>query len=557
MRANKHLLLWSSVGAFLLLAAASLQEGYLQEWQRSQRGYRSELDLDRQSAFDMQLRQIVIPSLSATDRCVSCHVGMTPGEEGMSGDSLFRPHPDLPHSPADFGCVVCHGGQGRATKAADAHGTVSHWPNPMLPQEYVYAGCGSCHTHLAVSNLEIIERGERLLERYDCLACHTVEGRGGTVRPGLEEEIPAVDLSIAGAAGWDEAWHANHLKKHDEARDGLWLHSYGPLSMEEVEAIDVYLSTLVGAPGLVKAKALFHSLGCRGCHKVGGVGGDDGPDLTQGGQRDPGQLDFGRVAGDPTVANWLREHLRFPARIVPDSLMPYLGLSSDEIEQLTYYTLSLRRSEVPEAHWPRDRILAERFDEREFAADGPTLYGTFCGACHGPEGEGMRYAQMSAFPAVGNRDFLETASDRFIIENIRRGRPGRRMPSWGSMDGGLRPDEIEAVAVYVRMLEDHAAPPIEQVPDRWIAGDSDSGSLLYEKSCSGCHGPEGEGLEGPALSNPVFLEIVSDTYLIETIRRGRRDTSMKSFDNPSPIQPSLTRSEIEDIGAFIRNWEQQ
>ncbi|MEJ2248018.1 MAG: c-type cytochrome, partial [Acidobacteriota bacterium] len=115
--------------------------------------------------------------------------------------------------------------------------------------------------------------------------------------------------------------------------------------------------------------------------------------------------------------------------------------------------------------------------------------------------------------------------------------------------------EIVAVTEYVRTLVNHTAPPIEEVADRWITGNPASGSNLFERSCSGCHGTDGEGMEGPALSNAVFLETVSDTFLIETIRKGRRETSMKGFEYPSPVQPLLTQREIEDIGAFIRNWE--
>jgi len=539
----------------VLLILASYQEGFLQEWQEAQKSYCSNLNQDQASGFQIQLRQIVAPSLSAADRCVSCHVGMAPGEEGIQGEALFTKHPDVVHAPADLGCVVCHGGQGRATTEADAHGRAPHWPNPMLPQKYVYAGCGSCHTHLAVSNIEEIERGEALVERQDCLACHAIEGRGGTLRPESSEDIQAIDLSRVGATGWDEDWHEKHLEKHKRAKDGLWLHSYGSMESDEIQTIDIYLSTLVGAPGLVKAKALFHSLGCRGCHKVGGVGGDDGPDLTQGGQRDPGQLDFSSVPGESTVANWLAEHLRRPAAIVPDSLMPYFGLSSHDIEQLTYYTLSLRRSEVPEVHWPMDRIRAERFQEREFAADGPTLYGAFCAACHGLKGEGMRYSQMSSFPAIGNPDFLAIASDRFLTESISRGRPGRRMPSWGTMEGGLRPEEIATLPTYIRTFEAHSAPPAEEGPMRWVKGDAAAGSELYSRNCSGCHGSTGEGMEGPALSNSVFLETVTDTFLVETIRKGRRATSMKGFEYPSPTQPSLSPEEIEDIVSFIHTWE--
>jgi hypothetical protein len=53
----------------------------------------------------------------------------------------------------------------------------------------------------------------------------------------------------------------------------------------------------------------------------------------------------------------------------------------------------------------------------------------------------------------------------------------------------------------------------------------------------------------------VFLETASDTYLVETIARGRRGTSMEGFGQASPVHPALTPGEIESIVAFIRTWE--
>ncbi len=88
--------------------------------------------------------------------------------------------------------------------------------------------------------------------------------------------------------------------------------------------------------------------------------------------------------------------------------------------------LSLRRRNFPEALWPKDRIRAERFGAREFATDGATLYGTFCAACHGAKGEGMRYPGFAAFPAIANPDFLSLVSDDFLRAQIKRGRPGRQ-----------------------------------------------------------------------------------------------------------------------------------
>lgn len=131
--------------------------------------------------------------------------------------------------------------------------------------------------------------------------------------------------------------------------------------------------------------------------------------------------------------------------------MPSFGLDEDQIEGLTLYMLSLRRSEFPEALWPQDRIRAQRFDEREFAADGATLYGTFCAACHGPAGEGLRFPGMTPFPAIANADFLTAASDEFLDRTISEGRPGRRMPAWNSGEGGLRPAEIDTLVTYLRV----------------------------------------------------------------------------------------------------------
>jgi len=224
---------------------------------------------------------------------------------------------------------------------------------------------------------------------------------------------------------------------------------------------------------------------------------------------------------------------------------------------LVFYMWSLRRGEWAEALWPKDRILAERFGEREFAVDGATLYGSFCAACHGPQGEGMRYPGTAAFPAIGNPDFLGRVSDGFLRETIRRGRPGRRMPAWGEREGGLQPDEIDTLVAHLRSMAGGVEPPTETGAARWVRGDAERGRVLYAASCGPCHGARGEGAEGTALANRVFLDIASDTYLVDTIRLGRRGTSMPAFGEPSPVRQLLAGDEIESIVAYIRSWEER
>jgi cbb3-type cytochrome c oxidase subunit III len=557
MRANKHLLLWSSLGTLLVLMWAAYSENTLQEWRALQRDYRDGLPPEGRAAFSIQLRQVVVPELGVSDRCVSCHLGMAPGEQGRAGDPVFAPHPDVAHDPSSFGCTVCHGGQGRATTSDDAHGRVAHWPEPMIPVEHAYAGCGACHTHLAVPNLARLEHGRGLFERFDCLACHRSDGRGGTLRPGERGGMEGPDLSRVGASGYAAEWYAAHLARRDSDPDPTWRTAFGPIGASDREALEVFLASRVGAPGLVESKALFHTLGCRGCHPVAGVGGDDGPDLTAAGQKDPGLLDFTHVSPKRSLAAWFAEHFRAPATVVPDSAMPALGLDEEQIDRLVFYSLALRRSEFPEAFWPEDRIRAERFGEREFAVDGATLYGTFCAACHGPNGEGMRYPGMVAFPAIGNADFLSLVSDEFLRETIRRGRPGRRMPAWGELEGGLRPEEIDTLVDWLRAMAGDVQPRVDDRPRRWVQAEAATGERIYLDSCASCHGNEGEGKEGPALDNPVFLETATDSYMVATIRDGRSGTSMPAFGEPSPLRAVLSGDEIESVVAFVRGWEER
>jgi mono/diheme cytochrome c family protein len=548
MRKNKFLLLSSSLGVLLLLVVAAVQENVLKEWRRLQRQGRTE-----GGPIPVQLRQVVNPTLQFSDRCVSCHVTMGPGDQSVTGAATLVAHKPVVHDPADYGCTVCHGGQGQATERADAHGSVHFWPEPMLPLRFSYAGCGTCHTPLGVPNQSLLQQARLSFERLDCLACHRLDGRGGTLRPdrgGME----GTDLSRVGLTGYDKEWYRKHLKKSTEDPARAWKVAFAPIGEPDLELLATFLATRMAAPNLVEAKALFHSSGCLGCHKVSGVGGSDGPDLSRAGEKDPGQLSFAHVPGQPVFENWLAEHFRSPVAIVPGSQMPALRLSSGQIDQLTLYVLSLRRRELPGTYLPKDQTRVARFGEREFATDGATLFSALCSGCHGPHGGGLRSPGLPPFPSNTSPDFLSLVSDEFLTETVRRGRPGRRMPAWGEMTGGLRPEEIQKVVAHLRAVGGVAFIP-ETRPARWTHGDAAQGKRLFASACSGCHGEKGEGGEGPALNNQVLLSSATDTYLVETIGRGRRGTPMPGFKEPSPVRPTLSGSEIESIVSFIRSWE--
>ncbi len=563
-RRVKWWLLAVSLATLALLIVAALEENVFSQWHRTRAEYAVIL---QEKAIDPSARTVaeqfkiapdqhVLPELDRVDRCITCHTGID-DQRMADQEQPFRTHPgDILsiHPAADYGCTICHQGQAQATALPDAHGHVPYWPEPMIPARHAYAGCGVCHTHLDIPNQAGLSSGRNMLERYDCLACHRIDGRGGTLRPdrgGME----GPDLSHMGTRSLDAAWYEAHLEQFRQAEGGPWKTSFGPIAEADRGVIEGFLATRVGAAELVEAKSLFHTLGCLGCHKIRGTGGDDGPDLTHLGEKSPRHMDFSHVTGERTLENWLGQHLRWPAKVVPGSQMPVLGLTDEQIDKLTLYLLSLREMELPEHLRPKDRILAERFGGREFAGDGATLYTAFCAACHGPEGRGRRFPETAPFPSVANADLLAAADDAFLAETIRNGRPGRRMPAWNESEGGLRKEEMGRLVAHLRELGGVAQALADSRPRRWVQADPHEGAVPYAAHCAACHGPAGEGPEAPALNNAALLAAAGDTFLVETIQRGRRGTPMPGFGSASPAYPALSEEEIHAIVAFLRSWE--
>jgi len=497
-----------------LLAAAPLR-AHFTEWRAAQRRYNQLARAQKGTPVPIAIKQIWTPELEVTDRCGSCHLAAADAAGPLTGNPLYAAHPPIPHSPRQFGCVVCHGGQGRATSERAAHGLARHWDEPLLARGYEQAGCGTCHSGLKIGPAKLVDKGRALVAEVKCATCHAA-GNG------------APDLSTMGLHGFRADWHAKHVERSATAQDGVWQKGFSPLADEEVAAVTEYLHTEIGAPRLMQAKAFAYRRGCRGCHRIDGVGGDDGPDLSNEGARRVAELDFSGVSGAHTLPTWLKEHFLNPVHVVPGSQMPQLGFTTDEADQLTLFMLSLRTRPVPENLAPRDRVRALRLGERDFATDGESLFGVFCAACHGPRGEGRKFPTLaSTFPAIGEPEFLAVADDEFLRKTLMNGRPGRRMPAWGTKDGGLRPEEIDTVIGYLRSLQP-VMPTAEAVNAAPV--DREKGDALFAQRCSPCHGTGGQGSAvAPPLAatdNPATRE---DSRIYGTLSVGVAGTAMGSF----------------------------
>ena len=89
---------------------------------------------------------------------------------------------------------------------------------------------------------------------------------------------------------------------------------------------------LTAAPVLNQGAQLFDQLGCRGCHKIAGRGGDIGPDLTRAGR---------------FSIEYLTESIVNPKANDPKSIMPDLKLPKDKVEALVVFLMAQKGRRRP------------------------------------------------------------------------------------------------------------------------------------------------------------------------------------------------------------------
>ncbi|MBV1884229.1 MAG: c-type cytochrome [Pseudomonadales bacterium] len=178
---------------------------------------------------------------------------------------------------------------------------------------------------------------------------------------------------------------------------------------------------------------------------------------------------------------------------------------------------------------------------------GEQLYNQNCIFCHQQDAIG----KPGVAPSLTNKELLATASDKFLLSTIRDGRSGTSMIPYAH----LGKKKIEATVAYLRshQQEPNRSKEIDKQPK--AKGDPKQGKLLFDQVCSTCHGPEGNGYaaggSGTAVGKQGFLAKASDGFIRETIRIGRSNTRMLSFQGPAALA-DLSDQEIDDIITYLR-----
>jgi mono/diheme cytochrome c family protein len=299
-----------------------------------------------------------------------------------------------------------------------------------------------------------------------------------------------------------------------------------------------------GVPELTEGRSLFETEGCRGCHKLDGVGGSIGPDLTEEG-------------ANHRAPEWLERHFLDPHAVSAGSAMPNFHFTKEQARALTYYMLSLTNEEMGSYYSSVQLIPSPEYGQKLFAQKD-------CIVCHAIGGVGAKTGPDLL--DVTKRHSAEWLNEQLV--NPQYVYPGSSMPEY-DLDTNARKALIafmsSATADNAREILTHRGNPLTPADVAIEAGKQDFARF----GCAGCHGTELQGgVPNPNAQGgqvPSLLH-VSDDYTKDEVVQIIRDGKAPPLDNaagPTPplYMPSwkhlLSDEDIHQIVEFLWSKEQK
>jgi mono/diheme cytochrome c family protein len=402
-KVSDRLLRLLALCTILLLGVLAISpiKDFRREWKQYKRSYvkyaQTRPDTKKLLAdYRPDIDQIWIPGMNVVDRCTTCHQGITqPSLAAATVPQPYRAHPAVPHNVRDWGCTVCHRGQGAATEVAEAHESTLAWEQPILPTKFIQSSCGTCH-QTDLSQTPQLTRGRQLLVELNCQGCHKLPG---IERPAmLGPDLTSVGTKVS--REWIYKWlkeprtivdkDGNTVVNGYETEEEPRMPRFR-LDETQLRALSAYLSVqrahpftpykfdprVVAAwsknPELVsQGEVRFRQMFCSTCHSLAVtragetklIGGDIGPELTK--------------VGSKVNPDWLVVWLRDPQAYLPHTRMSRYGWSDEDLYKVTQYiTTKLSDSDlltnVPQLGPPTDPEV--ELGKRLFQEKG-------CGSCH-------------------------------------------------------------------------------------------------------------------------------------------------------------------------------
>lgn len=291
-------------------------------------------------------------------------------------------------------------------------------------------------------------------------------------------------------------------------------------------------------PELTEGRRLFETQGCRGCHKLNGVGGSIGPDLSEEG-------------ASRRAPEWLERHFLDPNAVSPHSPMPNFHFTREQARDLTFYMLSLTNEQMA-GYYSSERVIPSASYGRQLFIEKN------CIACHTIGGVGGKSGPD--LMGIGTRHSTRWLDEQLV--NPQTVYPGSVMPAY-DLDINSRKALIAfmsaGTAEDARAILDGRGKPLNPEEAAIEAGKHDFARF----GCAGCHGvnmqggvpnPNSQGGEVPSLLH------ASDDYtkdeVINIIRNGKQPP-LEDASKPAPplYMPSwkavLSEEDVKRIADFL------
>jgi mono/diheme cytochrome c family protein len=541
---------------FLISLAIAPAKNYFSEWRHYQKQYLV-LIRGRGEAITLQrhlqpgIQQIWLPELGVVDRCTSCHVGLKEASLADVTTQPFRRHPVIPHTLDQFGCVMCHRGQGAATTVEEAHSSTLAWEEPILPARYVESSCGQCH-RTPLTGTPQLNLGRQLLARNGCVHCHTVKLPDGSTMKPTDDPPSLVHIADKTTREWIYAWlkdpaayavsatMPNFKLSDDDARDisAFLIANSTPLPGDTAP-----IAASQKAPDPTAGASVYGESFCASCHAVQNaagnlVGGDVGPELTR--------------VGSKVKPEWLQMWLRNERIYDPSTQMPHYRFNEQQASLLRTFLLNKTDSDLL-ANVHLEAATPEQI------AHGKTLVTEYgCASCHEiggikkPENFAPELTRIGSKP-VAQLIFLSgmqhTLPD-YIAAKIRNPRSfgsALKMPQYT-----FAPSQVDALTTALLSLTERsrtlpAALAVPTGPASTYQPAGKAGRLMADLACFSCHAINGRGgdmapdltWEGSSVQRPWLAEFLK---------------------NPNTLRPALIRrmprfnlsdSEINELTDYI------
>ena len=424
------------VGPSLMKIAAKVNPSWLYRWIKKPREYLPETRMPNFNLSDEDVVSVSAYLMSSSEKGYKLSKKFTSGDK-ENGKELFE----------SIGCLACHTLEGKGEKFAPdlsriANKVNADWIVTWLSDQKHYNDKSTMpflrlkekeasdiaaylmefgkpeHMHgieAMLKNPDSIAKGEVIVRRRGCFACHDIKGmeKEGRIAPELSafgnKQVRELEFGDTHIPHTWTSWAKTKLKNPLSYRTERILDKMPNfhLADDEIEALVVLLKGFNGVKipdkyrkiltdkeqTLERGRRLTTKYNCKGCHVVEGDGGII-QKYVRGKQNYPPPLDMGLYhVGERIKGSWIYSFLKkpTPVRTWLTVKMPTFNLTDEEVGDFTKYFEALASMNTPYekgVHVKKPKANINLGDE---------IIGTMdCGNCHDDGEKGIDFSIASS-----------------------------------------------------------------------------------------------------------------------------------------------------------------